>query len=111
MAKTKIENTREHDIVLAVAKPGGEILSVTVPAAKEEIGPNGTEKINGVALVEDELLELAKDKEVIQHYFNEGWLRAIKGKANTKAVEKPAEGGAPAAPAGNQKAPWNTDAS
>ena len=110
MSKTKIENTREHDIIVAVALPSGEITQVSVPAAKEQDKEDGTgtTMVPGVAEIEDEVLELAKEKEVIQHYFNDGWLRIKKSGGATKTA-KAAE--APAAPVGGAKAPWNTDKS
>jgi hypothetical protein len=69
MAKTKLENTRQHAILINVDKE-----TVTIPGAKEN-PEDRSQIINGVGEIDDSLLAKAKKNPVVSHYFKEGWLR------------------------------------
>jgi ParB-like chromosome segregation protein Spo0J len=80
MAKVLIENTREHDITLS-ALVKTVTVQATVPGARQN-PDNRNELIHGVAEVDGELLDLAKkNSPVVQHYFDEGWLKPATKKA------------------------------
>lgn len=75
MAKTILENTREHDITISAVAEGGEVVSETIPMAKSVKQPDGSFRTeNGVGEIDSGLLEAAKEKLVVLHYFSEGWL-------------------------------------
>lgn len=101
MAKVTIENTREHDINLALSLDGGLVHQVVVPGAREDV-EDRSKTIVGTAEVEEELIEATRKRsEVVEHYFSEGWLRVKKAKAATApaAPVAPKPGTAPAAAA------------
>lgn len=98
MAKVTIENTREHDINLALSLDGGLVHQVVVPGAREDV-EDRSKTIVGTAEVEEELVEATKQRSaVVAHYFDEGWLRVKKSKAATAPA-------APAAPKPGAPAP------
>lgn len=79
MAKVLIENTREHDITVS-ALVKSVTAQATVPGARQN-PDNRNELIHGVAEVDSELLDIAKKSPVVQHYFDEGWLKPATKKA------------------------------
>lgn len=104
MAKIIIQNTREHDITLNLVTDKNEIVSTTIPGARQD--PEDRTKFDfGEAEVESELIAAARKKSpVVNHYFDEGWLREKKAPASKKASvgdSKPGD----TLPAGG--APWN----
>lgn len=83
MAKILLENTREHDITLALKDKSGVIQQVTIPGARQN-PDNRNELIHGVGEAESEHVEAAKKSSpVVAHYFEEGWLKT----ASKKAIE------------------------
>jgi hypothetical protein len=80
MAKTQLENTREHDITLHLVSKD-QVASVTIPAARQN--PDDRSKtINGTAEADAELVAATrKNHPVVKHYFSEGWLREVKSAA------------------------------
>ena len=88
MAKIILENTREHDITLNVTAESGELLQVTVPAARQS--PNDkNELVSGRAEADDAIVTAAKKNPVVSHYFDEGWLRIAKQPAKEPAKQEP----------------------
>ena len=88
MAKIILENTREHDITLNVTGESGELVQVTVPAARQS--PNDkNELVNGRAEADDSVVAAAKKNAVVAHYFDEGWLRIAKQPAKEPAKQEP----------------------
>lgn len=85
MAKVLVFNTREHDIVLSATTKSAGIASVTVPCATQQEGDK-SKLDHGKAVVDSEFLAAAQKNPVVQHYFEEGWLR---GKAEQKEKEEP----------------------
>ncbi len=73
MAKEKIFNRREHDIVIN-AIVGADTISTTIPAAREKQDDRSV-TVPGEAIVDGELLrKLAKTNPVVKHYFDAGYL-------------------------------------
>lgn len=83
MAKILIENTREHDITVNVPGGAGEVVQVTVPAARQN-PEDKSELINGRAEVDDSIIEAGRQNPVVAHYFEEGWLRVVVSKPAAK---------------------------
>lgn len=83
MAKVLLENTREHDITLALKSKDGVVHQVTIPGARQNPA-NRNELIHGVGEADSEHIDLAKKTSpVVAHYFEEGWLKT----ASKKAIE------------------------
>lgn len=93
MVDVKVLNTQPsviHINLRKIVKVGtkdsaeiAEIITVSVPPAKEEIVTDGgvtkKKKIAGVAYAAADLLATTREKSsVVAHYFNEGWLRIDK---------------------------------
>ncbi len=74
MAKIILENSREHDITLSGLNSDGELVQVTIPAARQD-GNDRDTLINGIAEAEDDFVEaVTKKSAAVRHYFDEGWL-------------------------------------
>lgn len=90
MAKIQLENIREHEITISGLNDGGELVQITVPAARLSNGGTG-DPIKGVAEADDAFVEAMRKKSpVVAHFFDEGWLTVAKtetGKAKAKAAE------------------------
>jgi hypothetical protein len=84
MAKVTIENTREHDIILAA-----QSTTVTVPAARPNDNPDAKDKtIPGSIVMDDSFLKEAQKSDVVKYYFSDGWLRQGQGKSPAAPVEE-----------------------
>lgn len=85
MAKILVENTTDHDIVLRISS-GKEVQPVTIPARTKD-AVDEKKIINGRESVDSEFLEKAKKYPVVQHYFDQGFLRELKSsKSESKAA-------------------------
>lgn len=73
MAKVTVENTREHDITINAHNKSGELVQITIPAARQSESDKNN-LVNGSAEVDDEFVAAAKKHAVVKHYFDEGWL-------------------------------------
>lgn len=88
MAKIIIENTREHEISISGMDENGDLVQVTVPAARQHPTEQG-EFINGVTDADDAFVNaILKKSKAVQHYFDEGWLVIVKsaGAADKKSA-------------------------
>ncbi len=85
MAKITLENTREHDISLAVVAAGGAT-QVTIPAARQDAADKN-KLVNGSAEADDAFVTAARKSPVVAHYFDEGWLRVAKQPVKPAAKE------------------------
>lgn len=91
MAKIILENTREHDISLNLTAETGEVLQVTVPAARQSANDKN-ELVHGRAEADDAIVAAAKKNPVVAHYFDEGWLRFAKQPAKqAQEAKQPAK--------------------
>lgn len=86
MAKIILENTREHDITINVTAESGELLQVTVPAARQS-ATDKNETVAGRTETDDAIVAAAKKNPVVAHYFDEGWLRVAKQPAKEPAKQ------------------------
>jgi hypothetical protein len=89
MAKIQLENIREHDLTISGLNEAGELVQVSIPAARLSNGGTG-DIIKGVAEADDAFVEAMRKKSpVVAHFFGEGWLTVAKtetGKAKAKAA-------------------------
>lgn len=91
MAKTILENTREHDITLNATNNDGELVQVTVPAARQSDNDKNV-LVNGRVEVDDAFVGAAKKSAVVKHYFSDGWL-VTKTVKNEKGSADPGKEG------------------
>ncbi len=100
MAKVTVENTREHDITINAHNKSGELVQVTIPAARQDAADKN-KLVNGSAEVDDEFVAAAKKYAVVKHYFEEGWLVPGKSAKKQEQTGGSATGGQAAGAGGN----------
>jgi hypothetical protein len=84
MAKIILENTREHEVSISGMDENGDLVQVTVPAARQHPTEQG-EFINGVTEADDAFVNaIVKKSKAVAHYFEEGWLVVVKSAAADK---------------------------
>lgn len=87
MANVTLENTREHDITLSITGASGELVQVTIPAARQN-HDDKTEIVYGRTDADNAVILAAKKSPVVEHYFDEGWLRVAKPVQDAKQTRQ-----------------------